>query len=143
MSFVAYVERQAKKICGAYLGKEQEVKRASLGSKTRLNRIFDLMGVEYEDCPILEEEATKDAGMHALGSGHQSKRAGKAAGKRKAHEPPDVRIGRELAKPMERKSQKVSFHLGDFTRETSSSDRVSWVWSNDCVFLNDSFSGFL
>ena len=71
MSFVAYVERQAKKICGAYLGKEQEVKRANLGLKTRLNHIFDLMGVEYEDCPVLEEKATKDAGMHASGSGHR------------------------------------------------------------------------
>ena len=85
-SFGAYVESQAEKICGAYLGKEQEVKRASLGSKRRLNRIFDLMGVAYEDYPILEEEATKDASTHALGSGHWLKCAGKAAGKRKARE---------------------------------------------------------
>ena len=59
---------------------------------------------------------------------------GRAAGKHKAREPADLRIGHELAKPVERKSRKVSFHLGEFTSETSSSDRVSWVWSNGCVF---------
>ena len=53
-SFVAHIESQAKKICGAYLGKEQEAKFASLGSKRRLNRIFDLMGAVYEDRPIVE-----------------------------------------------------------------------------------------
>ena len=89
-SFVAYVESQAKKVCGTYLGKEQEAKRASLGSKRRLNRIFDLMGVAYEDRPVLEEKVAKDASTHASGTSHRPERAGRVADKRKGREPADV-----------------------------------------------------
>lgn len=40
---------------------EQEVKIAALGSKRRLNRVFDSMGVTYGDRPFLEDKAGDDA----------------------------------------------------------------------------------
>jgi len=77
------------------------------------------MGVVYEDRPILEEKAAKDASKHVSGASQRSECLGKAAGKRKTREPTDVRIGRELAKPDEKKSRKVCFYLGEYTGETS------------------------
>jgi hypothetical protein len=121
-SFVAFVEREAEKICGAYLLKEQDAKNASLGSKRRLNLVFDLMGVAYEDRPVLEEAPAKQAGKSASGVGQLSKPPKKATGKRNTHEPDFVRVGRQLAKPVKRKSRKVSFALGKFTGESSSSE---------------------
>ena len=59
------IYRKYEKICAEKgnhdLGK-QEAKIASLGSKRRLNWIFHLMGVVYEDRPILEGKDVKDAG---------------------------------------------------------------------------------
>ncbi|XP_066344052.1 uncharacterized protein [Miscanthus floridulus] len=82
------------------------------------------MRVAYEDRPVLEEKVVKDTGKHVSEVGRQPERFNKAAGKRKAREPADVWIGRDLEKPVERKSRKVSFYLGEYTEEASCSDRV-------------------
>lgn len=54
--FIEFVERKTVEICGPYLEKEEEAKITSLGSQKRINRVFDLMGVEYDDQPVLAEE---------------------------------------------------------------------------------------
>ena len=79
----------------------------------------------------MEEKIAKDTDKRTSEVNQQPECLGKATGKRKAREPADVQIGHELAKPVERKSQKVSFYLGEYTGEYSSSDRVTWVWGGD------------
>lgn len=73
----------------------------------------------------MEEKVSEDTGKRASETDRRAERLNKAAGKRKAREPADVRIGRELVKPVEKKSRKVSFCLGEYTGEYSSSNRVS------------------
>lgn len=85
------------------------------------------MGVVYVDRPIVEEKVAEKADAQVSEGGQQTRRLGRAAGKRKAREPADVRIGCELAKPVERKSRKVSFYLSEYTGEVSCSDMVSWA----------------
>ena len=43
------------------MDKDQEAKNTSLGSQRHINRVFDLMGVEYDDCPILVEQKDEAA----------------------------------------------------------------------------------
>jgi hypothetical protein len=99
-SFVDYVESQAEKVCGPYAKKEQEVKIAALGSKRRLNRVFDSMGA-YGDRPFLEDKAGDDTEGRKLAPTQKSRRASQVAGKRRVRDPEDVRIGHDLAKPVE------------------------------------------
>lgn len=47
--FVEFVKRKAVEIYGLYLDKEEEAKITSLGSRKRINRVFDLMGIKYDD----------------------------------------------------------------------------------------------
>lgn len=54
--FIEFVEGKAVCICDLYLDKEEEAKITSLGSRRHINRMLDLMVVEYEDCPILAEQ---------------------------------------------------------------------------------------
>lgn len=77
-SFVAFMEKEAKKICGAYLLKEQVAKDASLGSRRRLNRVFDLMNVTYADWPVLGDALVKEVGTSASAVGRSSKSFGRA-----------------------------------------------------------------
>lgn len=51
-AFVRFVKSKADKLCGPYGEKEEEAKIASLGRRGHLNRIFDLIGVGYEDRPL-------------------------------------------------------------------------------------------
>jgi len=83
----------------------------------------------------MEEKAVKDTGKHVSEAGRRPERLNKAAGKRKARELADVWIGRDLEKPVERKSRKVSFYLGEYTEEASCSDRVSRFGESSFVFL--------
>lgn len=115
-------------ICGPYLDKEEEAKITSLGSRKCINRVFDLMGVEYDEQPVLAEqkdEATERAKGKQPAS-MKDKKAAKAKGprpvarKRKASEPGDVRLGRELAKPSKKSRQK--FTLGGLDRGSGAAD---------------------
>jgi len=59
--FVEFVEGKAVGIYVPYLDKEEEAKITSLGSQRCINRVFDLMGVEYDDRPILAEQKDEAA----------------------------------------------------------------------------------
>lgn len=96
----------------------------SLSSWQRLNRVFELMNVTYDDRPVLAGGCAKGAGTSAPAKGKTSLSAGESSKQRGIREADDIKIGREIAKPVSRKSQKVSFILGDFTGD-SSSDTVS------------------
>jgi hypothetical protein len=48
-AYVSHVERNADKICGSYLKTEHLQKLQSVGTKRRLNRVFDQMGIVYPD----------------------------------------------------------------------------------------------
>jgi hypothetical protein len=48
-AYVSHVERKADKICGSYIKTEHFQKLQSVGTKRRLNRVFDQMGVVYPD----------------------------------------------------------------------------------------------
>lgn len=119
--FVEFVKREAIKICGPYLEKEEEAKITSLGSWKRINRVFNLMGVAYEDRPVLAEQKDKVAERvkgkkFALVKGKKpikAKGQRPIAWKRKASEPNDVRLGHELAKPFKKS---VKFTLGGLDR---------------------------
>ena len=52
---------KGKLLRSVYLEKEEEAKITSLGSQKCINRVFDLMGVEYDDRPILAEEKDEAA----------------------------------------------------------------------------------
>lgn len=100
---------------------------AKLGLTRRINHVFDLMGVEYDDRPILVE-LKDDASDRAKGKKPISTKGNKAtkakvqrpiARKRKASEHGDVRLGLELAKPS-KKSRK--FTLGGSPRESEMAD---------------------
>lgn len=123
-SFVHFVEKEAEKICGVYALKEQRAKNASLGTKRRLNRIFNLMGVAYEDRPILAEDQARETETSDVAACYQTKPVKRAIIKQRICEPDFVRIGCQLVKPV-RQNQKVCFALGEFTGEASSIDRVS------------------
>ena len=77
-----------------------------MGSQRHINRVFDLMGVEYDDCPILVEQK-EEAAKRAKGkkpTPSKEKKPTKAKGPRcvvrkcKASEPGDVRLGHEMAR---------------------------------------------
>lgn len=115
--FIEFVERKTVEIYGLYLEKEEEAKITSLGSQKCINRVFDLMGVEYDDRPILAEEKD-EAAERAKGKKPaltKDKKVAKAKGprtvarKRKASEPGDVRLGRELVRPSKKS---LKFTLG-------------------------------
>lgn len=111
-AFIHFVEKKADKICGPYGEKEEEAKIASLGGKCRLNRIFDLMGVEYEDNPLLAKAGSGgEAGFAAAAADTAGHGKGKGKGrKRKSGETDDVHIGHDVAKPSKRSKK---FILGD------------------------------
>ena len=88
---------------------------------------MDLMRVAYDDRPIVEEKVTEKADGQASEAGQRTGHLVGVAGKHKAQEPADVQIGRELEKPVGRKSRKVSFYLGEYIGEACCSDRVSWA----------------
>jgi hypothetical protein len=110
--FVEYVERKAKGICGPYFGKEEEAKEASLGLKRRLNRVFDSMGVSYEDRPRLVEKDSENPVKGKTAQPQKDKGPWKVAGKRKISEPEDVRMEHEMAKAVKR-SRKAIFGGGE------------------------------
>lgn len=57
--FVHFVEERAVMVCGKMTDKEDESKVATLGGRKRLNRVFDLMGVAYEDRPPFKAESSR------------------------------------------------------------------------------------
>lgn len=109
------------------MDKEEEAKITSLGSRRRMNRVFDLMGVEYDDRPLLAEQKD-EAAERAKGKKPvpvkdkgpaKPKGQWRVAGKRKASEPGDVQLGREMARPS-KKSRK--FTLGGSDRDNVAVD---------------------
>ena len=78
-----------------------------MGSRRCINCVFELMGVKYVDRPILAEQKD-DSSDRVKGKKPIAMKGNKAtkakvqrpiARKRKASEPDDVRLGRELVKP--------------------------------------------
>lgn len=113
--FVEFDERQSEKICGPYLEKEEEAKMTSPGSKRRLNRVFDAMGVEYDERPLLAD-AAKDEVVKVKGKKPQQPKGRKTQNpkgqrcvvqKHKAFELADIRLGPDLARPS-KQSQKFT-----------------------------------
>lgn len=106
--FVRFVEERVNLICGLRTEREEKAKQQVLGSRPRLNRAFDIMGVRYgERSPFAsgDEAASAVLAVPAVG---RSRKAVQKAPKRMASEPEDVRIGHDLARPVKR-SKKVSF----------------------------------
>lgn len=83
------------------------------------------MNMAYEDRSVLGKALAKEVGASASAAGGSSKSFSKGGGRCNIREPDFVRIGREMAKPVGRKSWKVSFVLGEFTDESFGSEVVS------------------
>lgn len=128
--FIEFVEGKAVGICVPYLDKE-EAKITSLGSRRCINRVFDLMGVEYDDRPILAEQkdeaAERAKGMRLAPA--KEKRPAKAKGqrrvvrKRKASESGDMRLGYEMARPS-KKSRKFTLGGSDHDSGAANAEGV-------------------
>lgn len=130
--FVNIIDHEAERIIGLYGDKEHKEKCQCLGSKRRLNRVFDAMGVCYADCagpssslpPSEDDLKGKGPAVRRTRGRCSAKGRGSSRGrglttatlksqKRKCgvqgqgpSEPADVRLGRDMAKAVGR-SKKV------------------------------------
>lgn len=105
-NFVEFVESKAVGMYGTYLDKETKI--TSLDSWRRINRVFDLLGVEYDDRPILAKQRDEAA------EGAKEKKPIPTKDKWPA-KPSDVRLGRESAKPSKKS---LKFTLGSSDRDS-------------------------
>lgn len=109
--FVRFMEEKAATICEKITDKEAESKLAAVGGRRRLNRAFDIMGVEYDDRLLLDESESRPSAVLAVpatgsfGAGPQIRT--QRGSKRKCSEVADVQLGRLVVKAG-KKSRKFS-----------------------------------
>ena len=83
-----------------------------------MNRVFDRTGVSYGDRPpprlkraYVKRSAPQPESVATASDSEKAKRIRRAVAKQKISKAEDVRLGMLLAKPVGRKSRKVSFDL--------------------------------